>query len=447
MESYALRATQIFLFFFSPFFVHRAPTRKFCPHGGADCGHHTSHFDGIPPTTSSRNQTMLSSLVIDTTLSSPLDILVIGGGLSGLTVASELTRLQRSNCGADLIKWHLIESQSYLGGRIKNDSRTNRIDMGGAWIWPSQRKMHALVRDLGLQTVRQDDADDGRVRICDGAARIIDQLAAALDDGCITLSTAAIAIEKLGNVIKVTLKSTSDESNSQEHILYTKQLVWTAPPRMALPPRTIWNPSLSTSKMMAQQRSNTWMASVTKVAFIYEEKYWDAKWLMDLKQGLYFHRDGEAFDLYDSSIEQTDGDNIYAFTLFALVDWNQHDNSQDQLVAKRIMDRLILIASSKRIFVHSNTTQPSAWMSQYKTFAIQYWPQVGSISDNPLPMTVGSHPHPDPTLSRAEWRSDDGRDMIHFAGTECDLYSPGLMEGAVNSAYRVMEELNAVLIR
>ena len=76
------------------------------------------------------------------------------------------------------------------------------------------------------------------------------------------------------------------------------------------------------------------MAYVTKVAYLYEQKNWDVSWIMEMKRGICFYREGEAaFDLYDSCIEQKKGDDessIYAFTLFALVDWSHHDNTQDK---------------------------------------------------------------------------------------------------------------------
>ena len=137
-----------------------------------------------------------------TTQAAPLTVLIIGGGLSGLTIAHELSRSlqqQQQQSNATSSKWHLIESQNYLGGRIKNDTTTNRIDVGGAWIWPSQRRIHALVRDLKLRTISQEDADDGRVRIQNGAACIIDGLAATLSRDCVTLSAAVTHIERMND--------------------------------------------------------------------------------------------------------------------------------------------------------------------------------------------------------------------------------------------------------
>jgi monoamine oxidase len=415
----------------------------------------------------------MPSSIPETTQSAPLTVLIIGGGLSGLTVAHELTRLQSttaagSSSSSSSLTWHLVESQNYLGGRIKNDEATNRIDMGGAWIWPSQHKIHSLVKDLKLGTIVQRDAEDGRVRICNGAARIIDGLAARLNGECVTLSTAAISVERMNHVVKVVLLQQSTETNvhQQQCTVYTKHLVWTAPPQMTLAPYIHWNPPLSDSKIMAMKQCNTWMASVTKLSFIYDRKYWDVQWIMEMKRGIYFYGDAEAFDIYDACIEDcsdnhadkkeeegNDG-NIYAFTLFALVNWDQQESStptNDDGIANRIMGQLHSIASSSRMISQSSTT--SKWMTQYNSYSIQHWPQVSSISHEAHPTSVGSHPRPNPVLSESEWKSSpndsNGEErrgcMVHFAGTESDLYSPGLMEGAVGSAFRVVEEMKRYL--
>ena len=395
---------------------------------------------------------MAAASIPATTPAAPLTVLIIGGGLSGLTIAHELSRSlqqQQQQSNATSSKWHLIESQNYLGGRIKNDTTTNRIDVGGAWIWPSQRRIHALVRDLKLRTISQEDADDGRVRIQNGAASIIDGLAASLSRDCVTLSVAVTHVERMGDhLIKVTIHHSNDSIHPQQQVMYTKYLVWAAPPRMALSPRIQWNPPLSNAKIIAQQNSNTWMASVTKLSFIYNSKYWDTDWILEMKRGIYFHRNGEAFDLYDACIEESsnddDGNNVYAFTLFALVDWTEQKDHE--AIAQRVMSQLLSIASSSRMISQSTRNPPATqWMTQYKSYAIHHWPHVSSISDDSTPTSVGQHPRPNPTLSQSEWDAKDNMKMVYFAGTESDLYSPGLMEGAIGSAYRVVEELRNCL--
>eukprot|EP00956_Cyclotella_meneghiniana_P022237 scaffold41755_cov46-Cyclotella_meneghiniana.AAC.3 len=117
--------------------------------------------------------------------------------------------------------------------------------------------------------VRQDDADDGRVRVQDGAVRVIDGLAARF------------RLERECNI-----HETSDMDHTSAYDTSTTC--------------TMESSSIK-SKMMAQQNCDTWMASVTKVAFLYEQKHWDVSWIMEMKRGICFYCEGEAaFDLYDS---------------------------------------------------------------------------------------------------------------------------------------------------
>ena len=64
------------------------------------------------------------------------------------------------------------------------------------------------------------------------------------------------------------------------------------------------------------------------------------------------------------------------------------------------------------------------------------WPQEKYISEDANPAGITPHPEPDLELAKPEWNG-----MLLFAGTETDLVSPGVMEGAVNSAVRVTNEL------
>ena len=60
---------------------------------------------------------------------------------------------------------------------------------------------------------------------------------------------------------------------------------------------------------------------------------------------------------------------------------------------------------------------------------------------DPHPEFVGFHPCPAATLPQPQWKCGSGNNMVYFSGTESDLRSPGLMEGALGLAYRVIEEV------
>ena len=68
------------------------------------------------------------------------------------------------------------------------------------------------------------------------------------------------------------------------------------------------------------------------------------------------------------------------------------------------------------------------------------WPAERFVSDEADPARIHPHPHPVAALGRSEW---DGR--LVFAGTESDLDSPGVMEGAVGAGQRALRELGIVV--
>jgi len=76
------------------------------------------------------------------------DVLIVGGGLSGLRLAHRL-----SVAGLD---FRLIEARNRLGGRILSlpipdgGENDDRYDLGPAWFWPDQPHIHRLLNELDL---------------------------------------------------------------------------------------------------------------------------------------------------------------------------------------------------------------------------------------------------------------------------------------------------------
>ncbi len=88
---------------------------------------------------------------------------MIGAGLAGLTTAHRLTAAGRTV--------QVLEAAGRIGGRLLRQHVAGiAVDGGGAWVGPSQRRVLALIKELGLTTVptycggRQQFLVDGRVR-------------------------------------------------------------------------------------------------------------------------------------------------------------------------------------------------------------------------------------------------------------------------------------------
>ena len=74
------------------------------------------------------------------------DVVVVGAGLAGLAAARALVAR-----GSSVV---VLEARERVGGRVENhdigDGKV--VEVGGQWIGPTQDRLAALARDLGVET-------------------------------------------------------------------------------------------------------------------------------------------------------------------------------------------------------------------------------------------------------------------------------------------------------
>lgn len=88
----------------------------------------------------------VTAATLQGSLPSKVDVVVVGGGLSGLVAAREVARKGRSVL--------VVEARDRVGGRLLNhELKAGRvIEAGGAFVGPTQNHIKALAAELGVET-------------------------------------------------------------------------------------------------------------------------------------------------------------------------------------------------------------------------------------------------------------------------------------------------------
>jgi monoamine oxidase len=348
-----------------------------------------------------------------------LDVIVVGGGLSGIFVANGL--LQHK------LEWKLLEASDRLGGRLVNAPST-KIDMGGAWIWPDhQPHIRELVSRLSLSTFTQPD-DDSSTRIEGGAVQFIDKLSQQICERDATENDKKIQLNSPVQSCKLLKDPSADghalvQVETADGALYVARKVVLAVPPKLLSDHVSFDPPLSGPKREAMAASRTWMAGVTKVALVYPKRFWD---LQSSNTG--FPSTDPAFQVYDSGT--IDGE-VAALTFFSHVSPDSPAQSNDELLAKQVAGQMATL------WGYLDQPHYAKLAHSYSSFHCYRWPAKLYISgDDSRPSRIHPHPMPSRALSTPEWDN-----ALLFAGTETDLVSPGVMDGAIGAAKRVLKSL------
>jgi len=381
-----------------------------------------------------------------------LDILIIGGGLSGLMVANQIHRTLPPTT-----KWKLLEARPVLGGRLANNEDNSndtpaQIDMGGAWIWPNHQPfMRKLASDptFNITTFRQPD-DPSSTRIKGGAVQFIHALAKDLPSENLVLNAPVTQFSLLQNettsaaddqecadgsnepVIQVqTATTTTSSSNDDSNSKTTTTTFLARRVVIAVPPKLVSNhmqftPPLSKEKQHAMAASHTWMAGVTKIALVYPKRFWNT----DSSNMGFPAGKGPAFQVYDGGSTMTDS--VAALTFFAMVPPTNKAKEDDALLADQVSTQLADVWNYFRLPF-------AAQAKSYTHVLVKRWPLEPYLSEDAAPTQIHPHPHATRALSEKEWNN-----QLLFAGSETDRTSPGVMEGAVGAAMRVVYELQAV---
>lgn len=323
-------------------------------------------------------------------------ICIIGAGLSGLALAFALR--------ADGWDVRVLEGRDRSGGRVLSEAGH---DLGPAWIWPQNRRMLALLRQLGLQTFPQyasgrlvfEDAAGrvrrdldfatmgGALRVVGGLARVTDVLAAELG-GALHLGCRVHKVTQDGQGARVTTETGT---------LRARGVV------LALPPRLVAGLGVAVPDIP------TWMAGQAKLVAAYPTPFWRSA---GLNGDAISHR-GPLVEIHDATPADAATGALFGFASPGAA--AQPEFTKDAL------------AQLARLFGPTAATPTKVIV---KDWSID--PATATQADK---RPLSAHPvyQPLPHLGR-----------VLFAGTEVAPEDGGFLEGALAAADAALAHIRAV---
>ena len=353
-----------------------------------------------------------------------IDVLVIGAGLSGLATAFSLKQSERTVT--------VLEARAEAGGRIRsanNKEGAPIADLGPSWVWPEfQPTISKWLDKLDLATTPQFTngkaildygpgmevqhghfpEQQGNMVIGGRTINLITSIEEKLPVDAIHYNSTVKSIEYLANQGQIKAKTDSDQT------YFAKRVVVALPPRIALE-SIEWLPELPVDLVQDLKHTPTWMAPHAKVAMIFETPFWRDRGL----SGRIFSRAGPIIEAHDHCIED-----LSVAALWGFIGWPPNVRQEQ----KHEIEEQILL-QLKRCF---GETAPMP-----HTIQIEDWSTDPLVTTNDDLVSATGHPSVRPQTLRNSYY--DGN--LVFAGSETAERSPGLIEGALDSAERAAKQI------
>ena len=403
------------------------------------------------------------------------DIVIIGGGISGLHTAYQLEKLGLS--------YVLVEARERLGGRIlsrnydtknnkkkshdtknsrsssesdsKYDAEKPAFDLGPSWFWPGQTNMEALVKELELEdsvflqqgrgeSLYEDQQGniqkgfygismEGTYRMQGGIRQIISSLKRRINEDKIKTQTKAKRVEFIENQIMTTVvekyereEDSEEKSGKKSYEIHSNKVVFALPPRIALS-SIEFKPSLPEIRINELNSYSTWMAGHAKFIAVYESAFW-------LEQGLSgdaASQLGPLQEIHDASsdpkfdLKNSDNNNGYALFGFVGIPGSYRKGNEEQ-ICNAAIDQLIRLFGEKA----ANPID----------IVLQDWAQEEFTATEIDQSMSGGHA----TSSINNFTESNFDDRLIWSGTETANYRQGhngLLEGALEASIRSLQLL------
>lgn len=362
-----------------------------------------------------------------------LDTAIIGAGLAGLSLATELW-----GRGADCT---VFEARDRCGGRILSAAPSPvqpaspfRFDLGPSWIWTEAQpeievflrrfeigefpqwqqgaNVYMAQRETEPQTYWDENSYAGAGRITGGTIALIDALLSRAPAAALRLEHRLREVIDHGEYVELRFSKPGEWLS-----VSARTAVITLPPRLV--GQTIrFAPTLDADLTAVMANTPTWMAGHAKAVVRYREPFWRAAGLSG--NGFAIYPGAALREIFDAC--SADGE-IAAVSGFFGLPAAMRSRYRDDLEAL-VLEQLV------RLF-GAEAARPEEVL--LKDWSVD---EYTAVAADQIPPT--DHPqYGHPALQVARWK-----DKLYFAGTETAGHYGGYLEGALESAARVARRLS-----
>ncbi len=344
------------------------------------------------------------------------DVIIVGGGLSGLYL-SYLLKKEGYN-----IK--LIEKNNILGGRIKTIYKNNfPFEMGANWVFNNNFFLKKIINDFKLEkefqyikglglyenninNFQEFDTKNAigaqYIKLTNGSYSLIDSIASKLYDDII-LNEEIIKIEDKINFLELSTKIGKT--------FLSRKVVLAIPPKI-LASSILFEPKLDNDIQNKRLKTHTWMADSVKFSIQFKNSFWRKKNM----SGLVIANYGIIREVQDQSNLTINKHGLVGFLNLNKEQFLWDKNKRLSLVIKDLTN---FFGNEAKEYVDY---EEMIWENNF----------LKNINKDLVPHQFNG----DNQLILPEMN-----DKLFFASAETSINNPGIMEGAIESSYRVLKEI------
>lgn len=344
-------------------------------------------------------------------------IIIIGGGLSGLSLAYLLSK--------ENINATVLEASPRLGGRIQTTKGAllTPLELGATWFSDMHPNLLSLIDELGLQifsqfskgtSLFQTHLDEpiqrfvvpenqmSSYRLAGGTQILTDTLAQKVPEEAILLSTKITAIKETKNGVVL-------ETNRGK-VWQADKVIVCVPPQL-VSTNIKFSPSLPVALANLLPTVQTWMAGSIKFTLEYDSPFWRNEGY----SGMLFSHIGIVSEMHDHTNFE---ENKFGFTGFL----------NSGALSYSFEDRKRFVVQHIASLLGVRALNPTAYFDKV-------WTDEFVLGDNPIiarPHYNNGHP-----LLQQSYMNG----KLFFGVTETAVQHGGYMEGAVIAAQSVADKI------